>query len=274
MSRLEGKVAFITGMGRGTGRSHAVRLAQEGADIIGIDICRDIESAAYPMASQDDLAETARQVEKLGRRVFTRVADVRDALGLRAVLEEGVEKLGRLDFVVANAGISTAQFRMTTLEEDIKAWNDTIDVNLTGVWNTVQAAIPYLLAGGRGGSIIIIGSTAGLSGVAAGPYTAAKHGIVGIMRGLANELAEDYVRVNVVHPTGVNTPMAKNPGMEAYLASEVEQGNQLENAMPVDILEPSDISGTVAFLCSDDSRYITGANIPVDAGFVNRMLTT
>ncbi|TXS45074.1 NAD(P)-dependent oxidoreductase [Streptomyces sp. uw30] len=274
MSRLEGKVAFITGMGRGTGRSHAVRLAEEGADIIGIDICRDIETAAYPMASQDDLAETARQVEKLGRRVFTRVADVRDALGLRAVLQEGVEKLGRLDFVVANAGISTAQSRMTTLEEDIKAWNDTIDVNLTGVWNTVQAAIPYLLAGGRGGSIIIIGSTAGLSGVAAGPYTAAKHGIVGIMRGLANELAEDYVRVNVVHPTGVNTPMASNPGMEAYLASEVEQGNQLENAMPVDMLEPSDISGTVAFLCSDDSRYITGANIPVDAGFVNRMLTT
>ncbi|MFE9602479.1 mycofactocin-coupled SDR family oxidoreductase [Streptomyces hokutonensis] len=271
MSRLEGKVAFITGVGRGQGRSHAVRLAEEGADIIGIDICRDFESAPYPMSSEEDLAETARQIEKLGRRVFTRVADVRDAVGLRAALQEGVEQLGRLDFVVANAGISAAQFKMTTLEEDIQAWNDVIDVNLTGVWHTCQAAIPYLLAGNRGGSIILIGSTAGLRGVGAGPYTTAKHGVVGIMRGLANELAEDNIRVNVVHPTAVNTLMATNPGMEAFLAAEAARGVHSQNAMPVELLEPSDISNTIAFLCSDDSRYITGTNVPVDAGFVNRV---
>jgi SDR family mycofactocin-dependent oxidoreductase len=271
VSRLEGKVAFITGIGRGQGRSHALRLASDGADIIGIDICRNFESAPYPMASEDDLAETVRQVEALGRRVVARVADVRDAVGLRSALREGVEQLGRLDFVVASAGISTAQFRMTTLEEDIQAWNDVIDVNLTGVWNTAQAAIPYLLAGGRGGAIILIGSTAGLRGVGSGPYTTAKHGVVGIMRGLANELAEDNIRVNVVHPTAVNTMMAVNPGMEAFLASQVANGVHSRNAMPVELLEPEDISATVAFLLSDEARYITGSNIPVDAGFVNRV---
>ncbi|GAA1647205.1 mycofactocin-coupled SDR family oxidoreductase [Catellatospora bangladeshensis] len=271
MSRLQGKVAFITGIGRGQGRSHAIRLAEEGADIIGVDICRDFDSAPYPMASKEDLAETVRQVEALGRRVVARVADVRDAVGLRSAVEEGVDQLGRLDFAVANAGISTAQFRMTTLEEDIQAWNDVIDVNLTGVWNTAQAAIPYILAGGRGGSIILIGSTAGLRGAGAGPYTAAKHGVVGIMRGLANELAEDNIRVNVVHPTAVNTMMAVNPGMQAFLASQVANGIHSRNAMPVELLEPADISATVAFLCSDESRYITGTNVPVDAGFVNRV---
>ena len=271
MTRLEGKVAFITGIGRGQGRSHAVRLAEEGADIIGIDICHDIESAPYPMASEADLAETARQVEKLGRRVVTRVADVRDPVGLRAALQEGVEQLGRLDFVVANAGISTAQFKMTTLEEDIQAWNDVIDVNLSGVWHTCQAAIPHMLAGNRGGSMVLIGSTAGLRGAGAGPYATSKHGVVGIMRGLANELAEDNIRVNVVHPTGVNTLMATNPGMEAYLASEAAKGSHSQNAMPVELLGSSDISAAVAFLCSDDARYITGTNLPVDAGFVNRV---
>lgn len=271
MSRFEGKVAFITGIGRGQGRSHAVRLAEEGADIIGVDICRGYETTSYSMASEEDLAETVRQVEKLGRRIVARVADVRDPVGLRAALQEGVEQLGRLDFVVANAGISTAQFKMTTLEEDIQCWNDVIDVNLSGVWHTCQAAIPYLLAGNRGGSIILIGSTAGLRGTGAGAYTTAKHGVVGIMSGLANELAEDNIRVNVVHPTAVNTLMATNPGMEAWLASQVALGFHSKNAMPVELLEPSDISNTVAFLCSDEARYITGTNLPVDAGFVNRV---
>ncbi|MDE0775679.1 MAG: mycofactocin-coupled SDR family oxidoreductase [Nocardioides sp.] len=269
--RFKGKVAFITGAGRGQGRSHAVRLASEGADIIGVDICRDFASAPYPMASEDDLAETARQVEALGRRVHTSIADVRDAVGLRAALQQGVKKLGRLDFVVASAGISTAQFRMTTLEEDLQAWKDVIDVNLTGVWNTAQAAIPYLVAGGRGGAMILIGSTAGLRGSGAGPYTASKHGVVGIMRGLANELAEDDIRVNVVHPTAVNTMMAVNEGMQEYLASQVANGIHSRNALDVELLEPSDISNTVAFLLSDEARYITGSNIPVDAGFVNRV---
>jgi SDR family mycofactocin-dependent oxidoreductase len=271
MSRFEGRVAFITGIGRGQGRSHAVRLASEGADIIGVDICRDFESAAYPMATEDDLAETVRQVEATGRRIVARVADVRDGARLRQVVQEGVKQFGRLDFVVANAGISTAQFRMTTVEQDEQAWNDVIAVNLTGVWITAQAAIPYMVAGGRGGSIVFIGSTAGLRGAAAGGYTAAKHGVVGLMRGLANELAEDNIRVNVVHPTAVNTLMAVNEGMQAYLDAQAEKGVHNQNALPVELLEPADISDAVAFLLSDEARYITGTNLPVDAGFVNRV---
>jgi SDR family mycofactocin-dependent oxidoreductase len=271
MSRFEGRVAFITGIGRGQGRSLAVRLASEGADIIGVDICRDVGSTAYPMATEDDLAETVRQVEALGRRVVARVADVRDSAALRQVVQEGVEQFGRLDFVVANAGISTAQFRMTTPEQDEKAWNDVIAVNLTGAWLTAQAAIPYMVAGGRGGSIVFIGSTAGLRGVGAGGYTAAKHGVVGIMRGLANELAEDNIRVNVVHPTAVNTLMAVNEGMRAFQDAQAEKGVHTQNALPVELLEPAYISAAVAFLLSDEARYITGTNLPVDAGFVNRV---
>ncbi|MCT2588321.1 mycofactocin-coupled SDR family oxidoreductase [Actinophytocola sp. S1-96] len=271
MSRLEGKVAFITGIGRGQGRSHAVRLASEGADIIGVDICHDIDSTAYPMSTKDDLDETVRQVEALGRRIVARVADVRDSAALRQAVQEGVEQLGRLDFAVPNAGISTAHFKITTPEQDEQAWNDVIAVNLTGAWNSVQAAIPYIVAGGRGGSIVFIGSTAGLRGVGAGGYTAAKHGIVGIMRGLANELAEDNIRVNAVHPTAVNTLMATNEGMQAYLADQVANGSHHLNALPVELLEPADVSAAIAFLCSDEGRYITGTNLPVDAGFVNRV---
>lgn len=270
MSRFEGRVAFITGIGRGQGRSLAVRLASEGADIIGIDICRNVGSAAYPMSSEDDLSETARQVEALGRRVVARVADVRDSAAVRRAVQEGVERFGRLDFVVANAGISTAQFRMVTAEQEEQAWNDVIAVNLTGAWITAQAGIPYMVAGGRGGSIVFIGSTAGLVGVGAGGYTAAKHGVVGLMRGLANELAEDNIRVNVVHPTAVNTLMAVNDGMQAFADAQAEQGAGTQNALPVGLLEPSDISAVVAFLLSDEARYITGTNLPVDAGFVNR----
>ncbi|WP_326796413.1 mycofactocin-coupled SDR family oxidoreductase [Streptomyces sp. NBC_01808] len=269
MYRLEGRVAFITGIGRGQGRNQAVRLASEGADIIGVDICRDVESAAYSMASEDDMAETVRQVEALGRRVVARVGDVRDGASLRKAVQEGVEQFGRLDFVVANAGISTAQFGMTTPEQEEQAWNDAIAVNLTGAWNTAQAAIPYMVAGGRGGSIVFIGSTAGLRGLGAGGYTAAKHGVVGIMRGLANELAEDNIRVNVVHPAAVNTPMAVNEGMQAYVDAQAEKGAGHQNAMP--LLEPADISAAVAFLLSDEARYITGTDLPVDAGFVNRV---
>jgi SDR family mycofactocin-dependent oxidoreductase len=271
MSRFQGRVAFITGIGRGLGRSLAVRLASEGADIIGVDICRNVESTAYPMATQDDLTETARQVEALGRRVVARVADVRDGAALRRVVQEGVEQFRRLDFVVANAGISTAQFRMTTPEQDERAWNDVIAVNLTGAWLTAQAAIPHMVTGGRGGSIVFIGSTAGLRGIGASGYTAAKHGVVGIMRGLANELAEDNIRVNVVHPTAVNTLMAVNEGMQAFADAQAEKGGRSQNAMPVDLLDPAYVSAAVAFLLSDEARYITGTNLPVDAGFVNRV---
>ncbi|HEU5269788.1 MAG TPA: mycofactocin-coupled SDR family oxidoreductase [Jatrophihabitans sp.] len=270
MSRLAGKVAFITGAGRGMGRSHAVRLATEGADIIGVDICRDFDSMDYPAASTDDLAETVRQVEALGRRMVARIADVRDAAALRTAVQEGVKQFGRLDFAIANAGISTARARMTTPEEDEQAWNDVIAVNLTGAWNSVQAAIPYIVAGGRGGSIVFIGSTAGLSGLAVGAYTAAKHGIVGLMRGLANELAEENIRVNAVHPMAVNTMMAVHGQPQTRPAVPVDDG-QPPSLLEVEMVEPEDVSAAVAFLLSDDARYITGTNLPVDAGFLNRV---
>jgi SDR family mycofactocin-dependent oxidoreductase len=271
VARLDGKVAFITGIGRGQGRSHALKLASEGADIIGVDICADFDSVAYPMSTTADLEETVRLVEGLDRRIVARVADVRDLPTLRGVVSEGVAELGRLDFIVANAGISPGLFRETTPEEDKQAWDDVIGVNLTGVWNTTQAGIPHILAGGRGGAVVLTGSTAGLRGMGGGGYGVAKHGVVGIMRGLANDLAPQSVRVNVVHPTAVNTLMATNEVMQAFLSTQVEKGIHLRNALPVDMVEPADISAAIAFLLSDDARYITGTNLPVDAGFVNRI---
>jgi SDR family mycofactocin-dependent oxidoreductase len=271
MGRLEGKVAFITGIGRGQGRSHALRLAAAGADIIGVDLCADIASVPYPMSSQQDLKETVSQVESLDRRIVAEVADVRDLPALRNVVAAGVERFGRLDFAVANAGISPGHFRETTPEEDAQAWKDAIDVNLTGVWNTTQAAIPHIIAGNRGGAIVLTGSTAGLRGMGGGGYGVAKHGVVGIMRGLANDLAPHSIRVNVIHPTAVNTLMATNDAMQAFLATQVDKGIHLRNALPVDMVEPADISAAVEFLLSDDARYITGTNLPVDAGFVNRI---
>ncbi|MGX7677948.1 mycofactocin-coupled SDR family oxidoreductase [Jatrophihabitans sp. DSM 45814] len=271
MARLEGKVAFITGIGRGQGRSHAVRLASEGADIIGVDICADIPSVAYPMASKEELDETVSLVEGLDRRIVAQVADVRDLAALRSVVDAGVSQFGRLDYVVANAGISPGLFRETTDEEDKQAWDDVIGVNLTGVWNATKVGIPHIVAGGRGGSIVLTGSTAGLRGMGGGGYGVAKHGVVGIMRGLANDLAPQSIRVNVVHPTAVNTMMATNDAMQAFLATQVDKGIHLRNALPVDMVEPADISAAVAFLLSDEARYITGTNLPVDAGFVNRI---
>lgn len=271
MEHLEGKVAFITGIARGQGRSHALRLAAAGADIIGVDICVDIASVPYPMSSREELKETVSQVESLGRRVIAEVADVRDLPALRGVVAAGVDDLGRLDFVVANAGISPGHFRETTPEEDAQAWKDAIDVNLTGVWNTTQAAIPHIVAGNRGGAIVLTGSTAGLRGMGGGGYGAAKHGVVGIMRGLANDLAPHSIRVNVVHPTAVNTMMATNDAMQAFLSTQVDKGIHLRNALPVEMIEPGDVSAAVEFLLSDNARYITGSNLPVDAGFVNRI---
>lgn len=271
MARLEGKVAFITGIGRGQGRSHALRLASEGADIIGVDICADFPSVAYPMSTKADLDETVRLVEGLDRRIHAEVADVRDLPALQRVVAAGVQEFGRLDFVVANAGISPGLFRQTTPEEDKQAWDDVIGVNLTGVWYATQAGIPHIKAGGRGGAIVLTGSTAGLRGMGGGGYGVAKHGVVGIMRGLANDLAPDSIRVNVVHPTAVNTLMATNEVMQAFLATQVDKGIHLRNALPVDMVEPADISAAIAFLLSDEGRYITGTNLPVDAGFVNRI---
>jgi (+)-trans-carveol dehydrogenase len=270
--RVEGKVAFITGAARGQGRSHAVRLAEEGADIIAVDICAQIGSVPYEMATPADLAETVREVEALDRRIVAAEADVRDYAALKAALDDGVAQLGGLDIVSANAGIASFA-PAADLEE--ATWQDMIDVNLTGVWHAAKAAIPHLIAGGRGGSIVLTSSTAGLVALPnMAHYVAAKHGVVGLMRTLALELAPHSIRVNSVHPTGVNTPMVQNeptmrvflPGVENPTAEQYAEAMGALNALPIPWVEPRDVSNAVLFLASDEARYITGVTLPVDAG--------
>ncbi|NKZ11600.1 mycofactocin-coupled SDR family oxidoreductase [Mycolicibacterium septicum DSM 44393] len=276
MGNLDGKVAFITGVARGQGRSHAVTLAAEGAAIIGVDICEDIPSNGYPMASRDELDETVALVEAAGGKMVAAVADVRDFHALKAALDAGVEQFGRLDIVLANAGIATMAFRELTIEEDLEMWTDVLDVNLVGSFHTAKAAIPHLIEGGRGGSIVFTSSTAGLrgfGGLQGGGlgYAASKHGIVGLMRTLSNALAPHSIRVNTVHPTAVNTMMAINPAMTAFLENYPDGGVHLQNPMPVSMLEPQDISATISYLVSDAGRYVTGVTLPVDAGFTNKL---
>ena len=262
--RVAGKVAFITGAARGQGRSHAIRLAEEGADIIAVDICEDYASVGYGMGTEADLADTVKAVEALDRRIFARKADVRDATALKAALDAGVAELGKLDIVSANAGICTVQ----AWDEVTPAiWQDTLDTNLTGVWNTMVAATPHLIANG-GGSIICTSSTAGIKGLPfLSPYVAAKHGVVGIARSLANELAKHKIRVNTVHPTGVDTPMGTGlGGLETLLGKDQLLGPIFMNTFPIDIVEPVDISNAVLFLASDEARYVTGLEFTVDAG--------
>ncbi len=273
MGKLDGKVAFVTGAARGQGRSHAIRLAQEGADIVAVDLAKQIDTVPYGMSSPDDLAETVRQVEALDRRIVASVADVRDYDGLKSALDAGVAELGKLDIVSANAGI----FSNAPADElSEQAWDDMIAVNLTGVWHTAKAAIPHLRANG-GGSIVITSSTAGIKGF---PnfvhYVAAKHGGVGIMRTLALELAPDFIRVNTVHPTSVDTDMIQNADMYALFAPDLPAEERtrealgarfaLLNALPIPWVEPIDISNAVLWLASDESRYVTGIQLPVDAG--------
>jgi SDR family mycofactocin-dependent oxidoreductase len=264
MGRVDGKVAFITGAARGQGRSHALRLAEEGADIIGVDICGPIDNLPYPPATPDDLKETVRQVEALDRRIVAAQADTRDRAGLQRALEDGLAQLGHLDVVVANAGICIPGAWDETTPQ---AWQDTIDVNLTGVWNTVSLAAPHLIARG-GGSIIITSSTAGLKGLPfLLPYVASKHGVVGVMRALAHELAEHNIRVNTIHPTGVDTPMGQ--GMDHLMQlfeSHPKLAAMLTNSLPVEVTQPIDISNAVLFLASDESRYVTALTFTVDAG--------
>lgn len=276
MGSLDGKVAFITGAARGQGRSHAVRLAADGADIIGADICADIASNGYPMASRGELEETVALVEAQGGKMVASVTDVRDFAALKAALDAGVEHFGRLDIVCANAGIAAMAFRELTDEEDLQMWTDVLDVNLVGAFHTAKAAIPHLIAGGRGGSIVFTSSTAGLKGFGGLQggglgYAASKHGIVGLMRTLANALAPNSIRVNTVHPTAVNTMMAVNPAMTSFLENYPDGGPHLQNPMPVGMLEPEDISAAIAYLVSDAARYVTGVAFPVDAGFCNKL---
>ncbi|MEB3069720.1 mycofactocin-coupled SDR family oxidoreductase [[Mycobacterium] vasticus] len=276
MGSLDGQVAFITGAARGQGRSHAVRLAREGADIIGVDICADIASSGYPMGSRAELDETVELVEAQGGKMIASVADVRDYAALKAAVDAGVEHFGRLDIVCVNAGIATMAFRELTDAEDLEQWTDVLDVNLVGAFHTAKAVIPHLIAGERGGAIVFTSSTAGLKGFGGLQggglgYAASKHGIVGLMRTLANALAPHSIRVNTVHPTGVNTMMAVNPAITEFLANYPGGGPHLQNPMPVQMLEPEDISEAVAYLVSDGARYVTGVTFPVDAGFNNKL---
>lgn len=274
MGELSGKVAFITGAARGQGRAHAVKLASMGADIIAIDLCDQIASVPYPMATPDDLTATVKLVEDTGARIVAQHADVRDRDALKTALKAGVDELGgRLDIVVANAGIAPMA------GED--AWQDVIDVNLTGVYHTLDLSMRPMVKAGNGGSIVLTSSVAGLVGLAspiAGSlgYTAAKHGIVGLMRSYANLLASQHIRVNSVHPAGVNTPMIDNEFLRGWLAEltsnpeTAAMAPDLRNAIPVQALDAEDIANAVAWLVSDAARYVTGVALPVDAGFVNK----
>ena len=273
--RVEGKVAFITGAARGQGRAHAVRLAQEGADIIAIDICKPIEGFLNPPSTPEDLARTADLVRSHNRRIVTAEIDVRDYQALKAAVDSGVEQLGRLDVIVANAGISHAGDTLDkTSEPD---WQDIIDVNLSGVWKTVKAGVPHILAGGRGGSIVLTSSVSGFKAYTfphLGHYVAAKHGVVGLMRTFAVELGQHMIRVNSVHPTHVNTPMVMNEGAYKMVRPDLENPGpddvapffQMFHTLPIPWVEPEDISNAVLFFASDESRYITGVTLPIDAG--------
>jgi (+)-trans-carveol dehydrogenase len=269
--RLEGKVAFISGVARGQGRSHALRLAEEGADIIGFDLCGQIESAPYPMSTSQDLKETVRAVEALGRRIVVRQADVRDPDAVESVVAAGLAELGRIDIVVANAGIQSFG---SAWDLPAREWHDVIDVNLSGAWRTVKAAVPSMIEAGRGGSVIMTSSFAGLHAI---PnmvhYTAAKHGVTGLARAFAAELAPYSIRVNSIHPGAVRSPMTDNPDFSEYFLgrpaqdpAEVDAAMSTLFALPTSWIEMSDVSAVVAFLASDDARLITAAALPVDAG--------
>ncbi|MQA12661.1 MAG: mycofactocin-coupled SDR family oxidoreductase [Pseudonocardiaceae bacterium] len=273
--RVEGKVAFITGAARGQGRSHAVRLAQEGADIIAVDLPAPVDTVTkYPLATREDLDRTVAEVERLDRRIVARQADVRDAASLDKALDEGIAELGHLDIVVANAGIASFG---PSWELDEAMWRDMLDINLTGVWQTAKAAIPRLIEANNGGSLIFTSSIGGLKGIMnVGHYVSAKHGLVGLMRTMANELAGHRIRVNTVHPTNVDTHMIQNPGTWGMFTPDDPEPTQEKaipgfvslNAIPVPWVEPVDISNAVLFLASDEARYITGVALPVDAGAV------
>jgi SDR family mycofactocin-dependent oxidoreductase len=270
--QFEGKVVFITGAARGQGRSHAVRFAEEGADVIAFDLCEQMPTVPYPMATPEDLDETINLVEKTGRRIVAEQGDVRDLKRLEAAVESGVAELGRIDYVLANAGIISATSQDI---DDVARYVDTVDVLMNGVYYTIEAALPALLDHGEGGAIVITSSTAGLNSLCprfsvrshgfAG-YQAAKHGVVGLMRYYAGALAEKNIRVNTVHPTGVATPMLMNEHIEQYFGAHPEGLSALQNLLAVELIEAADISEAMVYLCGQSGRYITGITLPVDAG--------
>ncbi|OBI15769.1 3-ketoacyl-ACP reductase [Mycobacterium sp. E2327] len=269
MGKLDGKVALITGAARGQGRSHAIRLAEEGAGIIAVDICRQVDAAPYPLATKEDLVATAEAVEALGQPITAHEADVRDPEALAAAYRAGVQAVGPVDIIVSNAGIAPYND-----VEALTAWQDTIDINLTGTLNTVETVLPDLIARGKGGSIVLTSSTAGVRGVSGTTrgglaYAASKHGVIGLMRCYANNLAPHSIRVNAVLPTGVRTPMGLAASIGNWFATQPNLGD-MSNALPVDLVEPEDVASAVLWLVSDDARYVTGMQMRVDAGFLNK----
>jgi len=278
MGKHDGKVAFISGAARGQGRSHALALAEEGADIIAIDVCADLPSVPYPLASEDDLRETVTLVEKLGRRIIAAKVDVRDRAGVRAALNAGVAELGRLDIVLANAGVQTMSPAEDISEE---AWNDVIGVNLTGVFFVAQAAIPHLKNNPDGGSIVVTSSTGGEIGIPhLAHYVASKHGVIGLTKAMANELGAFNIRVNAVLPTSVRTGMIENQATVAMFDPAGEGDGSLESVragyagiqvLPVAWLEPQDVTDLVMFLVSNQARYVTGSSFRVDGGAVTKV---
>ncbi|WP_320783524.1 mycofactocin-coupled SDR family oxidoreductase [Streptomyces sp. CRN 30] len=268
--RLGGKVAFVTGAAGGLGRDVVRRMAGEGADLVIVDICRSVDTVPYPLSAPKDLSDAVEEVRDLGRRVVARQADVRDRDALREACEAGLAEFGRIDVVVANAGIAPL-----LVEDRVQAWHDAIDVNLSGTFHTIETAIPCMVDAGQGGSIVIVSSTAGLVGIGGASngglgYAASKHGLVGLMRTYANNLAPHSIRVNSVHPTGVATPMVADPVMAEFVAQDPILSVGAPNALPVDVIEPLDVSNAVLWLASDEARYVTGVTLPVDAGFINR----
>lgn len=268
-SALEGKVAFITGAAQGQGRSHAVRLAQEGANIVVLDICEQIPTMRHEMGTPEDLAETVRLVEATGQRIVSGKADIRDFAAVSAVVDRGLAEFGQIDIVCANAGITGQYGPIGGWEIPAERWRDVVDVDLTGTWHTLKAAVPSMIDRGAGGAIVITSSAAGLKGFRhLADYTAAKHGLVGLMRTFAQELAPHRIRVNTIHPTGVHTKMIVTTSLAD--ADESQKMQWDPNLLPVGAIEVEDVTNAVLFLVAETGRYITGATIAVDAGFSAR----
>lgn len=270
--RLQDRVVLVTGAARGQGRSHALAAAREGADIIALDVCTTFPTVAYPMATQEDLAETVRLIEKEGRRAISIECDVRDRAAMAQGLEAASSELGRLDAVVANAGVCVVTSATDISEAE---WADVVGTDLTGAFNTAQVAIPHLIAGG-GGSIVFTGSATTLRPVAnMAHYIAAKHGVVGLARALARELAESSIRVNVVHPTNCDTPMIQNAPMWRLFAPDIDEPTREDvvpafqslTALDTPWVFPEDVSNAVMFLLSDEARFTTGTELQITAGY-------